>query len=242
MSFFDAIQLEECNAEAICKAIKASLIKNGLNIKNLVGIGTDNASVMTGQNSGVYARLKNEIPNLVLIKCVCHSIQLAVSHSAAEALPRNLEFRIKETYNWFAHSTIRENKYNNIYSTINEDKLPLKMIMCSTTRWLSIAKAISRIYDQWHELKLHFEIFRTNERCYNAELLYTMFCDDQNFVYLSFLKPILDEVTRTNKLFESVKCDPVKLMIDLNQLINSLCSKVVIPGTKIDQKINVREH
>ena len=87
VSFYDLVQLKKCNAENICDAIKTSVRKNGLNIRNLVGIGTDNASVITGINSSVHARLKNEIPNLILIKCVCHSIQLAVSHAASETLP-----------------------------------------------------------------------------------------------------------------------------------------------------------
>ena len=43
----------------------------------------------------VYKRLKEEVPNLVLIRCICHSIQLAVSAASDDALPRNLDFLIK---------------------------------------------------------------------------------------------------------------------------------------------------
>jgi hypothetical protein len=43
------------------------------------------------------ATLKQDVPNLILIRCVCHSLQLAIS-KASETLPRNIEFLIKETY------------------------------------------------------------------------------------------------------------------------------------------------
>ena len=41
-----------------------------------MAIGTNNASVMTGINNGVYAKLKAEVPSLTLIRCICHFIQL----------------------------------------------------------------------------------------------------------------------------------------------------------------------
>lgn len=61
----------------------------GSNLKNLRRMGTDNASV---NNNGVYQKLKAEVPSLVLVRYVCHSLQLSVSAAAAEALPRNLEY------------------------------------------------------------------------------------------------------------------------------------------------------
>lgn len=88
-------QLKDCDAASIVDAIKETLKLFQLNIKNLKGLGTDNASVMVGVNNGVYKRLKEEVPNLVLIRCICHSIQLAVSAASDDALPRNLNFLIK---------------------------------------------------------------------------------------------------------------------------------------------------
>lgn len=69
---FSALEeLRECNAQAIVDAIKSALQEYNLNIKKLNGIGSDNASLMVGINNGVYAILKQESPNLILIRCVC---------------------------------------------------------------------------------------------------------------------------------------------------------------------------
>lgn len=53
-SFLTLQELEKCDAESITSALLEGLRSKGLNPKNLVGIGVDNANVMTGVNSGVY--------------------------------------------------------------------------------------------------------------------------------------------------------------------------------------------
>ena len=40
---------------------------------------SDGASVMTGKNSGVAARLKNLQPTLISFHCICHNLALANS-------------------------------------------------------------------------------------------------------------------------------------------------------------------
>lgn len=87
MTFVNLAELTDRNANGICAAIKKSLKNNGLELQNLVVIGTDNVSVMTGVTSGVYAKLKLD---------VCHSLQLAVSHATVECLPRNLDVMVRE--------------------------------------------------------------------------------------------------------------------------------------------------
>lgn len=70
--------LQECNDESITRALLDGLSAKGLNPKNLVGTGVDNASIMPGVNSSVNRRLWKEIPNLVMVCCVCHSRQLVI--------------------------------------------------------------------------------------------------------------------------------------------------------------------
>ena len=75
------------------------LLTKNLNINNFIAIGTDNASVMVGINNAIYSKLKQENPFLILMRCVCHSIQLAMSYASAECLPMNLEYLIAITHN-----------------------------------------------------------------------------------------------------------------------------------------------
>lgn len=101
------VELEEYDSNAIVHAIKSTLYSKELNLPQLYGIRTGNAFFMVGMNNGVFKKLKDEIPALIHVPCICHSLQFAVSAAASEMLPRNTEYIIRETYNWFAYSSLR---------------------------------------------------------------------------------------------------------------------------------------
>ena len=191
---------------------------------------------MTGTNNGVHALLKNATgnDNLILVRCVCHSLQLALSHASEETLPRNVEFLIRETYNWFSHSSNRRLHYKNIYQTMNCGSEPLSIPQMCNTRWISIEPAVNRILEQWVELKLLFEVAKRDNPCYMAETPYTMYNDPSNHLYLLYLKPILEEVQIVNKLFESNNVDPTKLYKDLCGLVKSISRRILNPTARVD--------
>lgn len=230
-TFLKLAALSECTADGIICAVKDTLAEFHLNFKNILGIGTDNASVMTGVNNGVHAKLKKDIPGLVLVRCVCHSIQLATSHALEGTLPRNLDFMVSETYNWFAQSSVRQVEYKELYKLINDGHEPLKIVRACQTRWLSIHSAVDRIMQQWTELKTHFEMSRIN---YTADLLSNMYKDESNLALFLFLCPILEELQRVNKAFEAKNADQCILFKDLTTLMGFFVSKVVIPRQNID--------
>jgi len=188
-TFLGLVQLEGGDARSIARALVAFLEKCCLKKEKLLGIGTDNASVMTGNKNGVHKVLKEEygIKDLVLIRCVCHSLQLAVTHASNDTLPRSVEYLVRETYNWFSVSPKRRDAYKAIYETINCGEQPLQITKMCATRWLSIEPAVTRILDQWEALKLHFAVTKSSEHCYMAEVLHSMYSDPQNILSLTFL-------------------------------------------------------
>ncbi|KAK4313269.1 hypothetical protein Pmani_015385 [Petrolisthes manimaculis] len=107
---------------------------------------------------------------------------------------------------------------------------------------MSIESAIVRILQQWIELKTHFDIARKDERCYTADLLYSMFCDKKNHVFLIFLKQILSEVQSVNKKFEADVQDPTKLLSDLVHLIDSLSAKILMPGKRLKESDALQDY
>mgnify|MGYP007063931905 CR=1 FL=1 len=94
----------------------------------------------------MYEILKKEqnLPLLIIVRYVCHSLQLGMSHETEDTLPRNIDFMVRETYNWFAHSTKRQKAYKNIYMTINSE-VPHKILKVCDTSWISQEPAIRRI-------------------------------------------------------------------------------------------------
>lgn len=159
---------------------------------------------------------------------------MAVSAATKQFLPRNLEFIIRETYDWFSRSASRQVAYKELYKLINDGHDPLKIVQSCQTRWLSIESAVARIHTQWLELKTHFNLAKLNERCYTAEMLHAMYSDDVNYVFISFLYPILTNVNRVNKLFESKDADHSKLYNELINLIDTLVDMITLPTQKVD--------
>lgn len=72
------------------------------------------------------------------------------------------------------------------------------------------------------------------EKCYNAELLYSMYKDETNLLYLLFFKHILNNIQQVNKAFEANNADPLKLLSDLVLLINSISKMIILPSHKVD--------
>lgn len=143
-TFLKLQPIDSGNADTIAQNIKMVLSEFDLNMQKCVGIGTDNASVMVGQFNGVHAVLKSEINHLILVPCVCHSIQLAISEVCAEFFPPLLEYLIATSYNWFARSSGRQKSYRSLYNVINDGHDPLRIVQVSQTRWLSVETAVSR--------------------------------------------------------------------------------------------------
>lgn len=124
-----------------------------------MGLATDGCSTMAGQKSSVATKFKEINPQVTHIKCICHSLQLCSSY-AMKKLPDHLEYMVSETYRYFSHSSLRQQKYAKLYTTIIVGQQPLKILQLAETRWLAIAPCVTRVLDHYDELKLHFQVSR----------------------------------------------------------------------------------
>lgn len=75
------------------------------------------------------------------------------------------------------------------------------------------------------------QLAKDEDRNYSAELLYQMYNDPVNKLYLAFLQPIVTEINRVNKLFQLEKASAVKLMDDLMTMYQALLDRVMKPRT-----------
>ena len=57
-------------ADAAKEYLKAAKIP----LQQLHSVGTDGASAMVGERNSFYSHMKKDVPNLILLKCVCHSL------------------------------------------------------------------------------------------------------------------------------------------------------------------------
>lgn len=228
-TFYRIIKLIECDAKSVHDAIISQLKIDGLKFENMIGVGVDGANVMAGRHNSVTAILKRELPDLIVVKCVSHSLHLC-AEKAAELLPRQLEFLVREAHNWFSYSPKRLEYYKTLFETINANKDPKKIQGLSGTRWLARYQAINTILEQWEELKLLFSIAKSDDKCYMAEQLYDIMRRTPFKAFLIFLKNELKNVTQLNLLFQSDDVEPTKLFEDLFLLYKNLLRRLVVPS------------
>lgn len=229
-TFYRLIELESGTAEATTNSIVNQLKSDGLKLENLIGLGIDGENTMAGSKNSVSSKLKDLVPNLVVIKCLCHSLHLC-AEKACDILPKNLDYLVKSSHSWFSNSAKRNKEYAEMFKVMNE-RAPKKIAKLSGTRWLARLNAIETILDQWETLRLHFDMARNNERGdvgYKAETLYQMYRDDRNKLYLLFLRHSLKKVIEVNKLFQSESAEPFKLLEDVNELFYSVLQNIVVP-------------
>ena len=83
-------------------------------------------------------------------------------------------------------------------------------------------------------LKLHSELVRSNKNCYTAEMLYDLFKDERNGMYITYLKSILTAVQLALKAYTGERNNPAKLLNSLVSLLQSVCSRVTRPTVCYD--------
>uniref|UniRef100_H3AI43 DUF4371 domain-containing protein n=1 Tax=Latimeria chalumnae TaxID=7897 RepID=H3AI43_LATCH len=229
--FLGLVPVISTTADDVVSALNSHLKKMNINIQSCIGIGTDGASNMYGSNHSLFTKVKEKCPNLVLFKCVCHSVHLCVCKAIKE-IPSCIDFLVRETHSWLKVSTTRHEAYC-------DGKTPVAFVQPSLTRWLSCSAAIARILDSWIEIRTHFQIAGSREHCYMARTLSEMYGDEMNRLYLLYLKPVLSEFQHMNLLFQQTEADYFSLLKELKAFAFSLLKRILHPlHVKLDVNLD----
>ena len=105
---FTANVLEEsasADATTLHGVITKQLHVLNIPLKNLWGLATDGASVMTGKTRGLAALLKKDVISLVAAHCVCHRLALACTDTNEElAVIKKVEMEVTQLWKIFDNS------------------------------------------------------------------------------------------------------------------------------------------
>jgi hypothetical protein len=197
------IPIVDGTADTLFTSIKNILIKHGIPYKeNLVGFAADGANVMMGGNYSLSTLLENEVPNLFILKCICHSFALCASY-ACKKLPNGIESLVREIYKFFQYSSKKFEKFKEFQIFCNVK--PHKLLHPSQTRWLSLIAVVSRVLEQWNALQLFFTAEIAANRHESVQLIFNKLQNVFNKFYLQFLDFILPYLTDLNKEMQAEK-------------------------------------
>lgn len=200
--FLGAVDIQGETAQDLFDALDGALTRQGLSMQSqMIGFAADTTNVMFGDNNGIIAKIREKNPHCIFVKCVCHSVALAVSH-ACKILPRNLEQLVKDVYNYFSQSSKRQREFLEFQDFTNSEKH--KILRHYDIRWLSMHNCVNRILEQWAPLKLFFQgQYLSDKRQHvSCEFLYNSFNDNLILLYLHFLDFVLPIVNKFNIVFQ----------------------------------------
>ncbi|XP_067211624.1 protein FAM200A-like, partial [Linepithema humile] len=221
-----SVDATDCSANKLFEIFKNMLHNKKIPLKNIVGMASDNASVMIGCNNSFMSRLKLEIPGLVTLNCICHSSALVAS-KACEKLPESCENLIRAVSTYISGSAKRCAILVEFQEFFNVERN--KILKLSNTRWLILHKCIVRLLDNWEVLKNFFVLAVVEDKLQSAEIILNQLNDNFIKAYLLFLKYSLNFFNNFNALFQSRKVLIHTLFENSQRLIREIGQNFLIP-------------
>ncbi len=226
-NFLTLLPVTLCTASSLFSDIKSYFDAHNFPLSNIIGLGTDGASNLSGIHNSVYTKVREHSPHCVLVKCIRHSLNLCGKYAFAQ-LPSSLTVLLSDTAKWFKFSSIRRSDYDRLFHVMNTNipnLHPSKFLSPSETRWLMTGKVINTVIIQWHELTAYFNCIKYTKN-YSCKSLLEMLHDRPNYVYLVFASLLINEFKKINASFQHTNADHCYLYRDLNAFYISLRSRI----------------
>lgn len=126
------LDARDCSAAKLFEAFDNCMTDFCIPYLNIIAPFCDNASVMIGDENSFYSRLKERVPHLILVKCICHLSALVASHACRE-FPTVCEELIRLISTYFSKSAKRCAILDDFQEELRAIKL--NVLKLSTTRW-----------------------------------------------------------------------------------------------------------
>lgn len=216
----------DCSAAELYKYFKNCLLKHEIPLTNIVAVASDGANVMIGKNNSFFSHLRNEVPCVILMRCICHSAAL-VSSAGCAMLPSLVENLVRNISSYISGSAKRCAILQEIQEFMQLESK--KILNLSTTRWLSRHACIERILDNWNALEQFFRLSVFEDKLKAAEDILSAMQDLSTKAYLLFLKYALNFLNSFNALFQSRSILVHKLFDSSEKLFKQICSNFLKP-------------
>ena len=138
-------------ADNLFRALKSSLEKHGLSFDEAVSFMSDTTNGIKGARSGVQKLIRNEIPTLYDVGCICHLADLTVK-AGLKALPVDIDQLFIDVFYHFHHSSKRKQQFVDLWCSLFSTEPEVILNHCPT-RWLRLLKCVDQYLRQYDGLK-----------------------------------------------------------------------------------------
>lgn len=217
--FLGFIPIKSHKADYLARTVLDQLKTLGLNIKNCRGQSYDNAANMSGQYTGLQARLKKESPSALYVPCSSHSLNLVGSKAAESCLNATKYFSFVQ--NIFTYLSASTHRWEILRSKLQLNKKTVKRV-CDT-RWSARADAVSALKESYKEVSGIIRALSQDESekpssKLEAETLTKNFRKFENAVLTVLWNRLLQQMNRVSKSLQAKDLD----LLNAVKLFNSL--------------------
>ncbi|KAB0793694.1 hypothetical protein PPYR_13314 [Photinus pyralis] len=235
--FLALIPIHDATGAALFEHIIQFFNKYGIDFKqNCIGFASDGANNMMGGQNSVVSRIKELIPGIFVMKCICHSFHLCASY-ACEKLPEEVEKFARYVYNYFSNSPKRTEELKEFQQFANVS--PVKMLHPSSTRWLSLESVVTRLLTQYGALTLYFTDKASSKKDQAAFSILHLLQQPETKLYLEFLAYALPFFNKLNTLMQSEQPQIHTIYKEVSNTIKTIMECFI--KDSIMSKLNVYE-
>lgn len=187
--FVTLIEVNSATSQALYDHVIRFFNDNNIPYKNnMIGYASDGANNMMGAHNSLATKLRNDIHNIFVFKCICHSFHLCASYACMK-LPKYVEDVARDVYNYISNNPKRLCEYKEFQQFLNLK--PHKLLHPAQTRWLSLHSVVKRILSQYSALKLYFTSAALNDGLDNAKIILDRLTNPLTLMYFEFLDFVL---------------------------------------------------
>ncbi|MCO5558163.1 hypothetical protein L7F22_011740 [Adiantum nelumboides] len=198
VAFLKLIKTDDGGAGSKYDALMRLLNDMGLCLLKMVSLATDGCSVMVGSRFGLFARMRVDVPHLLLVHCLAHRENLAASQ-AIGSFPElmHLDKLCRSIYTWLHASGKRMDDLKLVEGALDLPKLA--MLRIHAVRWLSQGQVMERLVKVMPALLVDFS--HEKPSFYDELTLYA------NQFYIHLLADVCIELNVLNRQFQSDHVD-----------------------------------
>lgn len=136
-------------------------------MSNMIGIASNDASVLAGVRGGLTVLVRKNIPWPQFFDFICHSFALCGVVTFYKLNSDIVKFA-QYIYNFIALFPKRKEEFEQCQDFVRTEKH--KILYPSRTRMLVLEKVAKRLLEQWNALSVDFAVFLSQERTDKAKI------------------------------------------------------------------------
>jgi hypothetical protein len=226
--FLQLTELTKSDAATIHASLVEVLEDRGLSMHKLVGFGSDGASVMTGEQTGVGARLKHGNPYITTMHCIAHRAALAAQDVFGSVeYAKWVDSVLGRVYAYFSRSGPRLQALAEVQQSMDLPELRIPAV--HAVRWLSRDNVISAITRSYAALLNFFGDEAKSGSVTAVELVRDLGLT-RHFVMVYCCQDVVHRAAVLSKLFQGGTFSFVKVSDNVQAFIKTLEKHYIVDG------------